>query len=386
MKKNILFVVDEKRMGGVSVLLSDIINLLNKNKYNIDICVLHNAGDYLDNINNKVNIIYGTKFFDTVDENLKGLIKKKQIRKIFSKLRLVFLMKTGLIKHHIIKERKKMQLKNYDVEIAFKDGFCALFTIYGTSKRKIHWLHTDYQEYDCVANYKKLFTELFHEFDKIIAISNPVKERFLHKYPNNNVEVIYNIVNQAEVRQKSTLKNITYDNSKLNLISVGRIHNMKGYDRLIDVMHILDQEKLLDNVVLRIIGTGPDDQLLESKVKKYNLEDKVLLLGLKRNPYPYVSSSSLFIMCSRYEPFGLVVIESLILGVPVFSLEEASIREILDPKYGYIEENSEKGLYEGLKKVINNPSILKKYKMNLKNYHYQTEEIIAKIEEVLDEK
>ena len=90
-------------------------------------------------------------------------------------------------------------------------------------------------------------------------------------------------------------------------------------------------------------------------------------------------------MCSRYEPFGLVVIESLILGVPVFSLEEASIKEILDPKYGYIEENSEEGLYQGLKKVINNPKILQEYRKNLKHYHYQTEKIISEIEGILDE-
>lgn len=386
MKKNILFVVDEKKVGGVSVLLADIINLLNQDKYNIDICVLHNAGNYLDDLNNKVNIIYGTKFFNTIDENLKELIKKKQLKKIFSKLRLIFLMKTGLIKKRIIKERKKMCLKQYDVEIAFKDGFCALFTIYGSSKKKIHWLHTDYQMYDCVANYKNLFTKVFHQFNKIIAISNPVKERFLQKYPNNTVEVIYNIVNQNEVKRKSTLEDIFYDNSKLNLISVGRIHYMKGYDRLIDVMHKLDQENLLKDVTLRIIGTGPDDELLKRKIKEYNLADKVFLLGLKRNPYPYVSPSSLFLMCSRYEPFGLVVIESLILGVPVFSLEEASIKEILDPKYGYIEENSEEGLYQGLKKVINNPKILQEYRKNLKHYHYQTEKIISEIEGILDEK
>lgn len=386
MKKNILFVVDEKKVGGVSVLLADIINMLNQNKYNIDICVLHNTGDYLDNLNNQVNIISGTPFFDTVDENLSNLVKEKQIKKIISKLRLIFLMKTGLIKNRIIKERKKMSLKEYDVEIAFKDGFCAIFTVYGNSKKKIHWLHTDYKMYDCTANYKRLFTKIFPKFNKIIAISNPVKERFIQKYPQNNVEVIYNVVNSKEIKKKSTQENLSYDKSKLNLVSVGRIHHMKGYDRLIDVMHRLDEENLLKDVVLRIIGTGPDYETLKSKIKEYHLEDKVYLLGLKRNPYPYVSSSSLFIMCSRYEPFGLVVIESLILGTPVFSLEEASINEILKKEYGYIEENTTEGLYKGLKKVINHPHIIKEYRTNLKEYQYQTKEIITRIEGILDEK
>lgn len=385
MKKNILFVVDEKKVGGVSVLLADIINMLNQDKYNIDICVLHNTGDYLDNLSDRVNIISGGSFFDTVDENLSKLIQEKQIKKIISKLRLIFLMKTGLIKKRIIKERKKMHLKEYDVEIAFKDGFCAIFSAYGNSLKKIHWLHTDYKMYDCTSKYKKLFTKIFPKFNKIIAISNPVKERFIQKYPQDNVEVIYNVVNSKEIKKKSCQENIKYDKTKLNLVSVGRIHPMKGYDRLIDVMHQLDEENLLNDVVLRIIGTGPDYENVKAKIKEYHLEDKVYLLGLKRNPYPYVASSSLFLMCSRYEPFGLVVIESLVLGTPVFSLEEASIKEILKKEYGYIEENSFEGLYRGLKKVIKNPHIIKEYRTNLKEYQYQTEEIITRIEEILDE-
>ena len=62
-KKNILFVVDERRMGGVSVLLSDILKKINLDKYFIDIMVLHNNGEYLDDLPDKVNLIYGTKFF-----------------------------------------------------------------------------------------------------------------------------------------------------------------------------------------------------------------------------------------------------------------------------------------------------------------------------------
>ena len=177
-KKNILFVVDERRMGGVSVLLSDILKKINLDKYFIDIMVLHNNGEYLDDLPDKVNLIYGTKFFNTVDYTLKEVIKSKNIRNILNKLYLIFLMKTMLIGKKVKIERKKCLTKKYDVEIAFKDGFCALFTAYGDSKKKYHWLHTDYSMYDCTGNYHKLFESVFPKFDKIIAISNSVLERF----------------------------------------------------------------------------------------------------------------------------------------------------------------------------------------------------------------
>lgn len=105
--KNLLIVVDEKQMGGVSILLEDMINLGVFKNFNTDILVLHNNGDRFKNIEDKVNIIYGTKYFKTVDLPIKEVLKTKKINLIFSKIRLVFGMKTGLIKWAIKRERKK---------------------------------------------------------------------------------------------------------------------------------------------------------------------------------------------------------------------------------------------------------------------------------------
>ena len=383
--KNVLFVVDEKRMGGVSVLLSDILNKINYQNYNIDVLVLHNNGDYLNDLPDSVNIIYGTKFFNTIDFTLKEVLKSKKIGNIISKLRIIFLMKTKLIGKKIIKERKKILNKKYDVEIAFKDGFTAIFTAYGDSIKKYHWLHTDYSMYDCTANYKPLFNEVFPKFDKIIAISSSVLERFKTKYNVIETDVIFNIIDEEKIINKSNEENVVYDKSKLNLVSVGRIHNMKGYDRLIDVFHLLNIAGKLDNVVLRIIGDGPDFELIKEKVKEYHLEEKVLILGRMRNPFPYVKDSDLFLMCSRYEPFGLVILEALILKVPVLSTDVASIKEIMNDDYGFMCENNEIALKESLIKIIDNPEVLKEKKKNLNNYKYDINTILKQIEDLLNE-
>jgi hypothetical protein len=171
MKKSVLFVVDERKMGGVSILLTDILKSINIKKYDIDVLVLQNNGNELSNLPKEVNIIYGTNFFKGVDYTIKQAIKSCNPLLIFSKLRLVHLMKNKKIGKYITKERTKILKKDYDVEIAFKDGFCALFTIYGNSKKKYHWLHTDYSMYDCTSHYHELFSEVLPRFDKIIAIS-----------------------------------------------------------------------------------------------------------------------------------------------------------------------------------------------------------------------
>lgn len=384
LKKNILFVVDEKKMGGVSVLLSDIINKLNLNKYDIDIMVLHNNGNYLDDLPKNVNLIYGTKFFDVVDYTLKETLKSKNIKKILKKLYLIFLMRTKLIAKKIIKERKKCIHKKYDVEIAFKDGFCAIFTAYGDSVKKYHWLHTDYSMYDCTSNYHSLFEEVFLKFDKIIGISKAVIKKFNEKYNITKTDVIYNLINEEKIKKRSEEFQVKNNKESLNFISIGRFHEMKGYDRLINVFSRLNKENLLNKVTLRLVGDGPDFNLVKQLINNNNLNDFVTLEGLKKNPFPYVKSSDIFLMCSRYEPFGLVILESMILGVPVLSTSVASINEIMNKKYGIIVENSEEGLYNGIKEIIKDKKVLNKYKKNLKEYKYPINNIISKIELLLD--
>lgn len=385
MKKKVLFVVDEKQMGGVSILLEDILHKINLKKYQIDILVLHNNGDYLNNLPNSVNMIYGGKFFDTIDLTFGQVLHTKNIGKIYSKLKMTFLMKTGLIIKVIKKERDKMSLDKYDVEVAFKDGYPAIFTAFGNSTKKYHWLHTDYSMYDCTARYRSLFKKVYPHFDKIIGISESVLNRFKEKYDVTKTDVIFNIIDKNKIITKSKEETIKFDKNKVNLISVGRIHNMKGYDRLVDVMHKLDQDGKLENVVLRIIGDGPDFEMVNSNVTKYNLQDKVIMMGRKRNPFPYVLASDCFLMCSRYEPFGLVILEAMILGTPVLSCDVASIKEIMDEKYGLIVDNSEEGLYEGIAKICKDHKILVEKRNNLKKYDYAIDKIIKQIEDLLDE-
>ena len=163
----ILFVVDERKNGGASKVLEMIFNNIPKLK--ADILVLHDNGDRLKHLKN-ANVIFGSSFFDTCDLSLKQLIKEFKIIKIIKKLNLIFLMKTGLIKYSIKKQRKLMNLPSYDIEISFKDGFGTYFVAYGDSKNKIRWLHNDYSMNDPGKHYKKSYQDAIKEFDKVVAI------------------------------------------------------------------------------------------------------------------------------------------------------------------------------------------------------------------------
>lgn len=387
MKRNILFVVDEKRMGGVSVLFETIISLMDISNYNIDLLVLHNNGEMFKNLPSSINIIYGSSYFEAIDYTMKEIIKKKSLKLLLKKIKVVLDMKTGYIENVIKKERKKILTKKYDVEIAFKDGFTALFTAFGDSKRKIHWLHYEYKKTNPNGKYDKLFKRILPTFDKIVAVSDNVKKCFNDIYHlDDKVIVIYNVVNGEKIIELSKEEsNVLLDSNELNLVSVGRLHEMKGYDRLIDTIYKLKSDGIFDNVKLRIYGDGPLFESLNQKISDLKLTNDIFLMGSVMNPYKYIKNSDLFILSSIYEPFGLVIVESLTLGVPVLATLNSATDKLISNDYnGLIVENSLDGLYSGLKKLIENKEILKKYKNNLTDYFYDNNEQLNKIKQILD--
>ena len=387
MKRNILFVVDEKRMGGVSVLFETIISLMDISNYNIDLLVLHNNGEMFKNLPSSINIIYGSSYFEAIDYTMKEIIKKKSLKLLLKKIKVVLDMKTGHIENVIKKERKKILTKKYDVEIAFKDGFTALFTAFGDSKRKIHWLHYEYKKTNPNGKYDKLFKRILPTFDKIVAVSDNVKKCFNDIYHlDDKVIVIYNVVNGEKIIELSKEEsNVLLNSNELNLVSVGRLHEMKGYDRLIDTIYKLKGDGIFDNVKLRIYGDGPLFETLNQKISDLELTNDIFLMGSVMNPYKYIKNSDLFILSSIYEPFGLVIVESLTLGVPVLATLNSATDKLISNDYnGLIVENSLDGLYSGLKKIIENKEILKKYKNNLTNYFYDNNEQLNKIKQILD--
>lgn len=386
MSKSILFVVDERKMGGVSILLEDMMEMLDLSGLNIDILVLHNNGDRLQNLPKNVNIIYGTEYFDVVDLPIKEIINSKNIKSLIKKIILVFDMKTGLIKNKIKRERKKILSKKYDIEIAFKDGFTAIFTAFGNSLKKIHWLHYDYKLANPNAKYDKLFKKILPLFDNVIAVSKDVMDDFNKIYHlENKTDIIPNLINFDKIKNKSNEVNLPKSNN-LEIISIGRLHQVKAYDRFIEVIYRLKEEGVLNNVKFKIYGDGPEKENLLKKIFDLDLKQLVSLEGQVNNPYVYMKNADLFVLCSLHESFGLVIIESLSLGTPVLALRTSATDKLIKNNVdGLIVNNSIDGLYLGLKEILTNKDKLTELKKGAKLFDYseKNNEIIEQLQNLL---
>lgn len=389
MKKELLFVVDEREMGGVSVVLNDLVHLLDSKLFQIDILVLHNKGNMLQQLPKNTRLIYGTPYFSAIDYSLSQVLHKKDLSLIMKKLRVIFDLKTGFIKKRIVKERKKIINKKYDVEIAFKDGFCALFTAYGNSPKKIHWLHCAYKTFNPNVNYPTLFQDALKRFDHIVGVATNVVKEFNELYHLENKTEVVPVAMDVERIQSlaSQPSKFEVDEKKLNFVCVGRSHPVKGYDRLFDVISRLKKENQLQDVCFHIFGDGPLYEHLLKRIHDENLESCIQMYGSVTNPYAEMKQHHCLLLPSFSEAFGTVISEAFILGVPVLATDtSASQMSIKHSMNGWICENSEQGIYDELLFLIQHPEELLKGKDYLKDFEYDNQKILGRITQLLTDK
>ena len=137
-----------------------------------------------------------------------------------------------------------------------------------------------------------------------------------------------------------------------------------------------------------ILGEGDEKESLLQRIAEEKVEETFHLLGFRQNPYQYVSKADLFVCSSRREGFSTAVTEALILGVPVVSTNCSGAKELLGQQneYGIVTENSEEGVYQGMKQMLSDPEMLSHYKNQAikRGPSFSKAASIAAVENMLD--
>ncbi|MCI6068416.1 MAG: glycosyltransferase [Galactobacillus timonensis] len=383
-KRTILFVNDEMRMGGVARVLNTLMAALPKDRYEIDLLILHKRGMLLEEVPQGVHVLEGTPFFTPVDESLDMIWASRDWKELFKKLRLLFYMKTRLIIPKIRRERKKILTKQYDVEVAAKEGFCTIFTASGDSRRKINWVLTDYSVCNYSRNHMPLVKQALRSIDLNIADSTQAMIAYNTVFKVRNSVTIHNLMDTASIERKLAEDpdgKAIQDSSSPNLISVVRFHPQKAVDRLLYASH--EATKAGYAHTLYLVGGGDEEGKLRKIVSDLKM-DNVVFLGYMANPYGAMRKADLFVLPSLYEGFATVISESLIVGTPVLSTDVSGAREqITKPDEGWVVENSQEGLNNGLIEALSNLDRLKEMKKALAGYTYPNDEVLQQFMDVL---
>ncbi|MBR0462261.1 MAG: glycosyltransferase [Erysipelotrichaceae bacterium] len=364
-RKRVLIVNDEMVVGGVARVLNNMLSEIGDLDCDIDILILHPHGEMMKDIPEGYKILKSTPFFEVCDLPLRDALASGNIGTIIRKAVFFFLMKTGLIHRFIKKERKKIIKEPYDVEVAYKEGFCTVFVADGDSRKKINWIHVDYENSNYSKNHMALVKDALSRIDVNVAVSKDAGEAYKRVFDlKEDCRVINNFIDEELIEKKSR-EEYSYPTDVFNIVTVGRLHPQKANLRMMEVCRRLNDDGLKYDFY--IVGDGEERNEIEAKIKEYGLSN-VHLIGYDPNPYKYIKNCDLFLLPSLYEGVPTVVYETLSIGnIPIVSTKVSGISEQLgDNEYGIIIENNEDAIYQKLKEIIEDPSVLDVYRRNKK--------------------
>lgn len=262
----------------------------------------------------------------------------------------------------------------FDITIQF-EGYGKFWTGllgYGPgNSQKVVYLHNNMME-EYLTKYEFLsgIFKLYPCYDKLVSVSESVNlQNIVNLAEQTGVseqKFVYcdNFINIEEIIAKSSSP---LDSDLLEWIggsqtfgTVGRLSPEKGHYKLITAFSEVITQTRAD-IKLIIVGDGSQWSILQQHIIDLNLEGRVLLAGIRQNPYPLIKALDLFVFSSDHEGQGLAIIEALVLGKPVISTDIPGPHSILNPGYGLLVENSVAGLVEAMKQHLKKPLKFRKF-------------------------
>ncbi len=373
--KKILFFIESLANGGAEKALVNLVKQLDKNKYDIHVCTITDEDTYQSDIN---KICHYRSFLHKKNYKKRGLSKLL----FWLGIKYIYNAPISLVYRVFVKEK-------FDIEVAFLEGFATKFisSSNNSDSKKYAWVHIDTTKNEYAdRSYKNMEQQIqaYRQFDKIVFVSDTVKKTFEQKFQiYEKAEVIHNILDLDEIKKGAKEKIDYVPNDHLQMIAIGRLEHQKGFVRLIDALGSIDNKEY----ALWILGSGTQQWELEDRIKKYHLESNVKLLGFDKNPYKFISKANALVCSSYAEGYSTVISESLILGVPVFSVECSGVAEQLkEGLFGRVVPNTNENLTDMLRELINDPSMIDRYKQNISAVPFGSQAaVLQKVERLFDE-
>ena len=344
MKKKILFVINTLGYGGAERAMLDLFDVLGPEKYEISLFVLTGQGELSHALPEHVHLL-NQDYQDVsvlTKEGRKLLMKsvlKAGIGKGLFLWRAPYLLKNlwNMSKSgRILPDKLCWRLladgaprirKEYDLAVAYLEGGATYYVAeHVKAKKKTGFVHIDYGQ----AGYTRdLDLGCYRKIDWIFTVSDEVKEHFLEVYPEyeKKVSVFHNLVNQDRIRRMADQgQGFEDDFEGYRILTVGRLSHQKRYNIAIQAMALL-KEKCSVPVRWYVLGEGDLRSSLEKQIKDVGLEKDFILLGVKKNPFPYYKNCDFYVHATGYEGKSIAIQEAQTLGKPILATDCSGNRE-----------------------------------------------------------
>ena len=357
-KKELLFSINDLRVGGIETAIINLLNNIDYKKYNVTLVMEEKTGVLLKNVNKNV------KVQELKVSNNKNVIIRKGINFI---------------------RKLNFSILNYH-----KFDFSCCYATYSLSANKIAltasknnsiYVHSNYRYiYKDKTEFKNFFNcRNILSFRRIIFVANEAEKDFIKIYPElkNKCLVLNNFIDPDKILKLSTEKiSENHPKNKKLFVFIGRLDDSsKKVSRAINLL------KSLSDVNLLIVGDGPDRKMYEDLVTKNDLSKRVTFVGQKTNPYPYIKLADYIILTSDYEGFPVTYLEAITLHKRILTTIDVSDESInIGKDYATIISMDEKEMLKDVQKELSSPRKIKD--IDVKKIQ---EERLEKLENIFNE-
>ena len=342
-KKRIFIMSHALELGGAERSLIGLLDAIDTQKYDVDLFLMRHEGELLEAISDKINLLPQIPAYTVLARPMKDTLAEGHLLLTFARVLGKLAAEKYAKKHQYTDSGVSLEYSHkytcplmprinpnieYDVAISFLTPhyFVAKKV---RAKKKIAWIHTDYGK---VQINKKSELKMWSQYDHIISISEAVTTGFLSVFPElkEKIVLIENILPKKLIEMQKEEFSVENEMPEqgIKFLSIGRYCTAKNFDNVPEICSKMLKQGL--DIYWYIIGFGPDEQLIKEKIHQFEMEDRVILLGKKENPYPYIKACDIYIQPSRYEGKSVTVREAQMLGKPVIITQYATSDSQLD--------------------------------------------------------
>lgn len=370
-KIKVVFIHDRLVCGGTDQALFDLVQLLDKNKFEVTVFAQKHGGPW------------DKKFQEA------GI----RVKYDFSARKATWnpVVKLGNIIRKLRTQAAYRRGGQGLMEACYPDDVDILVTYsawdhilcgFGKNAKTIKYIHGNMDSNQAFRELILRDKALLPKYDRIVCVSRLATDAFIKATGlEKNVEFCMNPMNSDNVRQLAqTPVDLPTD---LPLIcAVGRLSYEKGFERLIVIHKRLVEQGIAHRLV--IVGDGPDRDYIQRIVNAMDAQETVILAGYQSNPYPYMKQSK-FLVCSSFtEGLPVIAMEALCLGVPIVSAVP-SVEEIFGEEHcGLITENDNQSLLEGIRKVLTDEAYYNTLRQGARNRsrYFDGKRMAREVEEI----
>lgn len=401
-RKKVLIALYDMEIGGVERSLINMLHSFDYDSYDVDLFICRHTGEFMPMIPAQVNVLPERKSYTAFRKSIVQCLREGLLLTVFLRLIIKFFLTpfyarragvsgdTGFIQMQLTAKFLTVIMpsfqRQYDVAISYSWPHDIVLNKVMASC-KIGWIHTDYS---MLAIDNKLDGASWRRFDYIASISEACTDAFLSKYPSLTERIIQienitspHVINKMTVEVAATEQLIAQNEEVFNIVSVGRLAHVKGFDMAIEALRML-HDKGLTQIKWYVIGYGVYEAELRKLIVQHRLEDSFVLLGKQLNPYAYIKACDLYVQPSRFEGKAVTVTEAQIVGKPVLITHYPTAHsQVSDGVDGYICELSVIGIAAGIERLYMNNGLRERVIERVQQREYSNVSELKKLYEII---